>query len=67
MEPLKISDININNIVYTKIKKKQDYKIILMKYNNENFVFQTNVQLWKILMVFQSKLMEKYFMSSKIK
>jgi hypothetical protein len=42
MEPLKISDINVDNIVYTKIKKKQDYKIILMKYNNENFVFQTN-------------------------
>jgi hypothetical protein len=42
MEPLKISNINVDNIVYTKIKKKQDYKIILMKYNNENFVFQTN-------------------------
>jgi hypothetical protein len=45
MEPLKISNIDVNNIVYTKIKKNQDYKIILVKYKNNNqlnnFVFQT--------------------------
>jgi hypothetical protein len=52
MEPLKLSNINLDNIIYTKIKKNQDYKIILMKYNNnsqlrintqglDNFVFQT--------------------------
>ena len=46
MEPLKIHNINLDNIVYYKTKKYKNYKIILMKYKEENkinnFVFQTS-------------------------
>jgi hypothetical protein len=40
-EPLKISNIDVNNLVYSKIKKSNNKKIILTKYNKLNFVFQT--------------------------
>lgn len=40
-EPLKISNVNVDNIVYSKFKKSNDKKIILTKYNKLNFVFQT--------------------------
>ena len=40
-QPLKISNIDVNNIVYSKIKKASNKKIILTKYNRDNFVFQT--------------------------
>lgn len=40
-QPLKVSNIDVNNIVYSKIKKASNKKIILTKYNRDNFVFQT--------------------------
>jgi hypothetical protein len=44
-EPLKYSAIDLNNIIYTKIKKSDNKKIILIKYqvgdSNKNMVFQT--------------------------
>jgi hypothetical protein len=44
-EPLRISEIDLNKIVYTKTKTVSNKKIILIKYNdknkNKNFVFQT--------------------------
>ena len=44
-EPLKISNIDFNNLAYPKVKSNQNKKIILIKYNNKNklnnFVFQT--------------------------
>jgi len=40
--PFKFSQIDINKIVYSKIKSNKDKKIILIKYeNNTNLVFQT--------------------------
>jgi hypothetical protein len=44
LEPLKINNIKLNNIIYSKIKVNQNKKIILLKYNDnkiKNFVFQT--------------------------
>lgn len=55
-KPLKISNINLNNITYTKMKvsKKRNSKIIYIKYreNNKlkNFVFQTP----RLLSIFES-------------
>jgi hypothetical protein len=44
-EPLRISEIDLNKIVYTKIKNVSNKKVILIKYNDKNkhknFVFQT--------------------------
>lgn len=40
-DPLKISNIDVSNIVYSKIKRTTNKKIILLKYNKTNFVFQT--------------------------
>ena len=44
LEPYKISDINLNKIVYSKIKETKNKKIIIIKYNDNNkfneFVFQ---------------------------
>jgi hypothetical protein len=44
-EPLRINNIDLNQIVYPKIKSNQNKKIILLKYNDrnklKNFVFQT--------------------------
>lgn len=43
-EPLNIKDINFDNIIYSKCKKNQNKKIILIKYNDDeikNFVIQT--------------------------
>lgn len=44
-EPLKISNIELNKIVYPKSRANQNKKIILLKYNEKgklkNFVFQT--------------------------
>ena len=44
-EPLNISNIDFNNIVYPKSRSSQNKKIILIKYNDrgklKNFVFQT--------------------------
>ena len=44
-EPLNISNIDLNNIVYPKSRSNQNKKIILLKYNDrgklKNFVFQT--------------------------
>ena len=45
-EPLKISNINLDNIIYTSIKKNNKKKIIYLKYKDKNnkisnFVFQT--------------------------
>ena len=49
MNPLKINNINLDNIVYTKIKDLNNKKILFIKYNDKqqdtsnikNFVFQT--------------------------
>ena len=45
LEPYKISNIDLNKIVYTKIKENKNKKIISIKYNDNNkyneFVFQT--------------------------
>ena len=41
LEPLKINNIDLNKIKYNKIKYNNNYKIVLFKYNNNNFVFQT--------------------------
>ena len=54
IDPLKIDNINLNNIIYTKIKNLTNKKIIYIKYNDnlsnneepiknnlKNFVFQT--------------------------
>jgi hypothetical protein len=46
LKPLKINEINFNQIFYSKIKENQNKKIVLVKYklnNNKliNFVFQT--------------------------
>lgn len=41
LEPLKIKNIDLDKLIYSKIKYKQNYKIILFKYNKNNFVFQT--------------------------
>lgn len=41
LEPLKINNIDLNNIKYNNIKFNNNYKIVLFKYNNNNFVFQT--------------------------
>jgi hypothetical protein len=40
-EPLKTSNIDFTNIVYPKSRSNQNKKIILIKYNDKNFVFQT--------------------------
>jgi len=42
LEPLRIQQINLNNIRYTKIKhkKNENKKIIYIKYDNKPFVFQ---------------------------
>jgi hypothetical protein len=56
MEPLKLSNINLDNIIYTKIKKNQDYKIILMKYNNNS---QLRIDIHKDLIILYFKL-QKY-------
>ena len=40
-EPLKISNIDFTKIVYPKSRSNQNKKIILIKYNDKNFVFQT--------------------------
>lgn len=46
LEPLKINDIDLNKIYYTKIKENQNKKIIIIKYISDknklkNLVFQT--------------------------
>lgn len=41
LEPLKISNINLNNLSYGKTKVTRDKKLVLLKYNNCNFVFQS--------------------------
>lgn len=41
LEPLKINNIDLNKIKYNNIKYNNNYKIVLFKYNNNNFVFQT--------------------------
>ena len=42
LEPYKIDNIDLNKINYTQIRHKQNKKIILLKYKeNENLVFQT--------------------------
>lgn len=44
-EPFRISNIDLSNVSYTKIKSNKNKKIVLLKYNNKNklknFVFQT--------------------------
>lgn len=45
-EPLKISNINLDNVIYTSVKKNKKKKIIYLKYKDKNnkisnFVFQT--------------------------
>jgi hypothetical protein len=40
-EPLRLNEINLNNLSYPKSKLSKNKKIILIKYNNNNFVFQT--------------------------
>jgi hypothetical protein len=40
-EPLRLNEINLNNVSYPKSKLSKNKKIILIKYNNNNFVFQT--------------------------
>ena len=43
--PYRFSELNVNNIIYTKIKKNKNKKIIYIKYKDKdkltNFVFQT--------------------------
>ena len=41
LEPLKINNIDLNTIKYNNIKFNNNYKIVLFKYNKNNFVFQT--------------------------
>jgi hypothetical protein len=45
LEPMKLNNIDLNNIQYKKIKKNNNKKIILLKYNDnnkiKNFVFQS--------------------------
>ena len=41
LSPLKIKNIDLNNITYSNIKINKNYKIVLFKYNNNDFVFQT--------------------------
>ena len=40
-EPLKISNIDVDNLVYSKLKRTSSKKVILTKYGKNNFVFQT--------------------------
>jgi hypothetical protein len=40
-EPLKTSNIDFTKIVYPKSRSNKNKKIILIKYNDKNFVFQT--------------------------
>lgn len=60
-KPLKISEINTDNIVYTKIKKSRNNRIIYIKYqdNNKlkNFVFQSP----SLLSVFSPIKQENYY------
>jgi hypothetical protein len=40
-EPLRLNEVNLNSLSYPKSKLTKNKKIILIKYNNDNFVFQT--------------------------
>lgn len=41
LKPLKIDDIDLNELTYSKVKENNNKKIINLKYSNNNFVFQT--------------------------
>lgn len=61
-EPLKISNINLDNIIYTSIKENRRKKIVYIKYKNKknnvsNFVFQTPT----LLNVNRAKLHNNYY------
>ena len=60
LEPLKISNINLSNIVYPKSRSNAVKKIILIKYNEngklKNFVFQTPT----LLNLFKPNIMNTY-------
>ena len=60
LEPLKINNINLSNIVYPKSRSNAIKKIILIKYNEngklKNFVFQTPT----LLNLFKPQIMSNY-------
>jgi len=59
-KPYKYNDINIDNIVYTKVKNINNRKIIYLKYNNNsklnNFVIQTPI----LYNIYEPEIYENY-------
>jgi hypothetical protein len=60
LEPYKISDIDLNKIVYSKIKETKNKKIVIIKYNDNNKFNEFVFQLPTLLNINKAELFNEY-------